>query len=435
VPIPASIGDLSQTPASNFPLGSEPLTTADDYFRTYAGFIAELRDRVPAVSDFSGATDADKFAALEAQINGGIAVVPNASYSLGSFELSADGKYVNDSDTLLSTPLFNVGETPGSTTTRHLTLGSFLTPNLNKKRFVGFDRLESTGAGSTVALTGTGDFTRGINAHKKDYSLSPSDGEVGSLYLTVRQGGASATKNDASAILADLATYSDSFICYSEAAVAKINGASTITDKVRVISGFLNKGTADMGGQAVIVEAGTASNLIYAEISSGATADKLLKFVDLAGGIYNPNIFAFESDGLQTTFMRNALTSTLGDSITTRSMNVGVGNRDEIRERVVRTTGGLMSFSTSEWRIERVIDNATITGGVYLGYDATQGHKVAFGSNGTPLLQATSNLYMGFNGATPMQRPVMPVNASDLATAIALVNFIKASLVSYGLAQ
>jgi hypothetical protein len=183
------------------------------------------------------------------------------------------------------------------------------------------------------------------------------------------------------------------------------------------------------------VEAGTASNLIYAEISSGATADKLLKFVDLAGGIYNPNIFAFESDGLQTTFMRNALTSTLGDSITTRSMNVGVGNRDEIRERVVRTTGGLMSFSTSEWRIERVIDNATITGGVYLGYDATQGHKVAFGSNGTPLLQATSNLYMGFNGATPMQRPVMPVNASDLATAIALVNFIKASLVSYGLAQ
>jgi hypothetical protein len=61
VPVPASIDDLSQTPASNYPLGSEPLTTADDYFRTYAAFIAELRDKVSeVVSVFDFMTQAEK---------------------------------------------------------------------------------------------------------------------------------------------------------------------------------------------------------------------------------------------------------------------------------------------------------------------------------------------------------------------------------------
>jgi hypothetical protein len=57
VPVPASIADLSQTPASNYPLGSEPLTTADDYFRTYAAFIAELRDRGVSDEDFGAVGD------------------------------------------------------------------------------------------------------------------------------------------------------------------------------------------------------------------------------------------------------------------------------------------------------------------------------------------------------------------------------------------
>ena len=44
MPVPSAISDLSQTPASNYPSGSETPTTADDYLRTYASFIAMLRD-------------------------------------------------------------------------------------------------------------------------------------------------------------------------------------------------------------------------------------------------------------------------------------------------------------------------------------------------------------------------------------------------------
>lgn len=53
MPVPTSIDDLSQTPASNFPIGSESLTTADDYLRAHGAFIAELRDGV----GFADATD------------------------------------------------------------------------------------------------------------------------------------------------------------------------------------------------------------------------------------------------------------------------------------------------------------------------------------------------------------------------------------------
>jgi hypothetical protein len=44
MPVPSSIDDLSQTAGSNSPPGSESPTTADDYLRTYAAFIAILRD-------------------------------------------------------------------------------------------------------------------------------------------------------------------------------------------------------------------------------------------------------------------------------------------------------------------------------------------------------------------------------------------------------
>lgn len=46
MPIPASINDLSTTAASNSPGGAEDLGTADDYLRTYASYIAALRDVV-----------------------------------------------------------------------------------------------------------------------------------------------------------------------------------------------------------------------------------------------------------------------------------------------------------------------------------------------------------------------------------------------------
>lgn len=44
MPIPASINDLSQTAGSNSPAGSESPALIDDYLRTYASYIAQLRD-------------------------------------------------------------------------------------------------------------------------------------------------------------------------------------------------------------------------------------------------------------------------------------------------------------------------------------------------------------------------------------------------------
>lgn len=44
MPVPSAISDLSQTAGSNYPAGSESPSTSDDYFRTYAAFIATLRD-------------------------------------------------------------------------------------------------------------------------------------------------------------------------------------------------------------------------------------------------------------------------------------------------------------------------------------------------------------------------------------------------------
>lgn len=44
MPVPSAISDLSQTPGDNSPPGSESPTTADNYLRSYAAFIATLRD-------------------------------------------------------------------------------------------------------------------------------------------------------------------------------------------------------------------------------------------------------------------------------------------------------------------------------------------------------------------------------------------------------
>jgi hypothetical protein len=90
MPVPSSIADLSQTPASNFPIGSEYLTTADDYFRAHAGFIAELRDKsVVSVTDAAyGATGdgtTDDTAAIQACIDanpGKVIYFPAGAYKV-----------------------------------------------------------------------------------------------------------------------------------------------------------------------------------------------------------------------------------------------------------------------------------------------------------------------------------------------------------------
>ena len=53
MPVPSSIASLSATAGSNYPLGSESPSTADDYFRAHASFIAQLRAVV------GGATNPD----------------------------------------------------------------------------------------------------------------------------------------------------------------------------------------------------------------------------------------------------------------------------------------------------------------------------------------------------------------------------------------
>lgn len=51
MPVPSSITDLSTTPGSNYPTGSESPSTADDYLRTHASYIARLRSVIGGASD------------------------------------------------------------------------------------------------------------------------------------------------------------------------------------------------------------------------------------------------------------------------------------------------------------------------------------------------------------------------------------------------
>ena len=51
MPVPSAITELSTTPGSNSPSGSESPATFDDYMRTFAAFIAQLRDGKAATTD------------------------------------------------------------------------------------------------------------------------------------------------------------------------------------------------------------------------------------------------------------------------------------------------------------------------------------------------------------------------------------------------
>jgi hypothetical protein len=51
MPVPSSINDLDTVPANNSPAGTESPSTADDYFRAHASFIASLRDTTVKLND------------------------------------------------------------------------------------------------------------------------------------------------------------------------------------------------------------------------------------------------------------------------------------------------------------------------------------------------------------------------------------------------
>jgi len=59
MPIPATINDLSPTPGSNSPAGSESPALLDDYIRTHASFIAQLRDITSVISNNITSLSAD----------------------------------------------------------------------------------------------------------------------------------------------------------------------------------------------------------------------------------------------------------------------------------------------------------------------------------------------------------------------------------------
>jgi len=96
-------------------------------------------------------------------------------------------------------------------------------------------------------------------------------------------------------------------------------------------------------------------------------------------------------------------------------------------------TGAGSDFTTAEWRIHRDVDG-TVTGGLTFGYEATRTHTVALTINGVPHLKIGANLSVGFNGATPITKPALGGAATDLATALALLNTIRQQLINYGLA-
>lgn len=70
MPVPSSIVDLSAVAGSNYPSGSESPSTADDYFRAHASFIAKLRAVVGGTVDPEIPSVYDSIAAAEDPLKG-----------------------------------------------------------------------------------------------------------------------------------------------------------------------------------------------------------------------------------------------------------------------------------------------------------------------------------------------------------------------------
>lgn len=87
MPVPSSINDLSTTPGSNFPLGSENPATFDDYVRTHAAFIAQLRDGKAVDTDVVKLSGAQTVAGVKTFSSA--PVVPDASFALAKLSTIA----------------------------------------------------------------------------------------------------------------------------------------------------------------------------------------------------------------------------------------------------------------------------------------------------------------------------------------------------------
>lgn len=83
MPLPATINDLSTTPASNYPAGSDAPSVLDDVIRQHASFIAGLRDSMVSTTGTQTLTNKTLTAPVIATIsNGGTVTLPTGARTL-----------------------------------------------------------------------------------------------------------------------------------------------------------------------------------------------------------------------------------------------------------------------------------------------------------------------------------------------------------------
>ena len=83
MPLPATINDLSTTPASNYPAGSDSPSVLDDTIRQHASFIAGLRDSAVSLTGTQTLTNKTLTAPVIATIsNGGTVTLPSGTDQL-----------------------------------------------------------------------------------------------------------------------------------------------------------------------------------------------------------------------------------------------------------------------------------------------------------------------------------------------------------------
>lgn len=102
MPVPSSINDLNTTPGLNSPAGSESPATFDDYMRTFAAFIAQLRDGKASTTDAVLLTGNQTIAGVKTfsstivgNINGNAATATTAT-SAGTVTGSVSGANITD---------------------------------------------------------------------------------------------------------------------------------------------------------------------------------------------------------------------------------------------------------------------------------------------------------------------------------------------------